>query len=128
MKIILIEDEVHIANLIKFNLERRGKNVMIAPDAELGLKLIEEQKPDLILLDIMLPGMDGYAACSKIKNDPILKKTPVFMLTALTQSKDIEKAFECGADDYITKPFLINELWNTIDKKYKQFKASNSNS
>ena len=124
MKIILIEDEAHIANLIKFNLERRGESVVVAPDAELGLKLIQEQKPDLILLDIMLPGMDGFAACSKIKNDPVLKQIPVFMLTALTQTKDIEKSLACGADDYITKPFLIKELWSTVEKKYKIFKAS----
>lgn len=128
MKIILIEDEANIANLIKFNLERRGENVVVATDAELGLKLIQEQKPDLILLDIMLPGMDGFAACSKIKNDPVLKQIPVFMLTALTQTKDIEKAFECGADDYITKPFLIKELWFTVREKYKRFKTSTSKS
>ena len=69
-------------------------------------------------------GMDGFTACAKIKNDPSLKQIPVFMLTALTQTKDIEKALECGADDYITKPFLIKELWSTVEKKYKIFKAS----
>ena len=128
MKIILIEDEANIANLIKFNLERRGESVVVAPDAELGLKLIQEQKPDLILLDIMLPGMNGFEACLKIKNDRVLKQIPVFMLTALTQSKDIEKSFECGADDYITKPFLIRELWYTVGEKYKKFKAGTNKS
>ncbi|MEE9466526.1 MAG: response regulator [Candidatus Neomarinimicrobiota bacterium] len=119
--ILLIEDDDYFSSVIKIHLDKQGLDVHIAPDAETGMALLPKINPALILLDVMLPGIDGFAACLKIKSDPQLKKFPVIMLTGKSKIKDIDKAFEVGADDYITKSSAIHILLQTLNAKIEQY-------
>ncbi len=103
--VLVIEDEPDIRTLIKMHLHKDGYAVVDAPDGETGLRLFAARKPQLVLLDLMLPGMDGVAVCRKIRQHPELKNTPVLMLTARGEESDIVLGLESGADDYIVKPF-----------------------
>ena len=105
--LLIVEDEEDIRELLVYNLDREGYGVLPTPDAEEAWKLMErgEFRPDLILLDLMLPGMDGYAFCRKVHADPRWTALPVIMLTARHEDTDIVAGLEAGADDYITKPF-----------------------
>lgn len=109
-KILIVEDEVDIAALISFNLERAGYRVDMAHDGREGLEKILHEQPDLVILDLMLPGMDGYAILKEMQRDPRTHSTPVLMLTAKTQTDDRIRGLESGADDYLTKPFSPKEL------------------
>lgn len=109
-KILIVDDEEHIIELLKFNLENVGYKVSTATDGIKALKLVKEIKPDLVLLDLMLPGMDGYDVCKEIKRDKNISKTSIIMLTAKGEELDKVLGLELGADDYITKPFSIREL------------------
>ena len=104
-KLLIIEDEADIRELISFNLEMSGYEVLKARDGEEGLRMARSEKPDLIILDLMLPGMDGLKVCSHLKKDSDVKDVPVIMLTARSEDDDIISGLETGADDYITKPF-----------------------
>ncbi|HWQ30217.1 MAG TPA: response regulator transcription factor [Negativicutes bacterium] len=108
--ILVIEDETNIQELIKYNLEKSGYKVILADDGVSGLNEALANVPDLILLDIMLPGLDGLEVCKKLRMDKRTKKTPIFMLTAKSEELDKVLGLELGADDYITKPFSIKEL------------------
>lgn len=103
--ILTIEDEEDILTLIRYNLIKSGFNVIEAGSGEDGLKKLHRKLPDLILLDIMLPGMDGIEFCKAIKHDKKGKNIPIIMLTAKGEEADIVKGLESGADDYIKKPF-----------------------
>jgi len=105
--ILLVEDEVHLAELMRAYFEREGYTVFVAPDGQAGLALFREKKPNLVLLDIMLPGMDGWEFCRQVR---LAGKTPIIMLTALTSEEDKLRGLELGADDYVTKPFSPREL------------------
>ena len=109
-RILIIEDEAHIIELIKFNLESNGFEVITAMDGLTGLKTIEQEKPDLVLLDLMLPQMDGIEVCKNAKMNPEIKEIPIIMLTARGSEMDKVLGLEIGADDYMTKPFSIREL------------------
>ena len=109
-KILLAEDEPHIARLIIFKLEREGYEVTWAKDGGEALEAIKNNIPDLVLLDIMMPVMDGFEVLKKIKEDEHYWKIPVIMLTAKGQIKDVEKGFELGSDDYVVKPFRPDKL------------------
>lgn len=104
-KILLIEDEKDILELIAFNLECSGYDVIKASNGEDGLKRAMNEEPDLVLLDLMLPGMDGFDVCRELKQDKKTRKIPVIMLTARGEDTDIVSGLELGAEDYITKPF-----------------------
>lgn len=104
-KILLIEDEKDILELIAYNLECSGYDVTKASNGEDGLKLAKKLVPDLVLLDLMLPGMDGFDVCRELKLDKKTRKIPVIMLTARGEDTDIVSGLELGAEDYITKPF-----------------------
>lgn len=106
-KVAIIEDEQAISDIIKYNLQKEGYLVHTAYDGEEGVKLIEEIDPDLILLDIMMPKMDGLEVCKKVRQT---KQTPIIMLTAKAEEIDKVVGLELGADDYITKPFGMREL------------------
>ncbi len=106
-KIAVIEDERAISDIIKYNLEKEGYKVYTAYDGEEGLKLINEKGPDLIMLDIMMPKLDGFEVCKKVR---LTKNTPIIMLTARAEEIDKVLGLELGADDYITKPFGMREL------------------
>lgn len=105
-RILIVEDEQSISDLIQMVLESDGfENVRICPDGINALNLMEQWVPDIVLLDVMLPGIDGFGVCQKIKSNPILNNVKVIMLTARKMEEDVLKGFEQGAIDYITKPF-----------------------
>lgn len=109
-KILIADDEGNIQELIKFNLEKNGYKIFCAKDGVEALKMAREIIPDLILLDIMLPAMDGYDVCKEIRRDNSLNGVPIIMITAKCEEFDKILGLELGADDYITKPFSIREL------------------
>lgn len=106
-KILIVDDEKNIVDIIAFNLKKEGYEVLKAADGEEGVQLAMDENPDLILLDIMMPKMDGYEACKKIREK---KNTPIIMLTARAEEVDKVLGLELGADDYVTKPFGVREL------------------
>lgn len=109
-KVLIVDDEEHIVELLQFNLVNAGYKVITANNGLDALKKVKENKPDLLLLDIMLPGMDGLDVCKEIKRDKETSKTSIIMLTAKSEELDKILGLELGADDYITKPFSIREL------------------
>lgn len=109
-KIVLAEDEPQIARLIEFKLKKEGYQVTWKENGKEALQAIKEDKPDLILLDIMMPVMGGYEVLRRLKEDENLKSIPVVMLTARAQERDVVKGIDLGAEDYITKPFHPAEL------------------
>ncbi len=109
-KILLIEDDADISELVQYNLEREGYKVYVSTDGEIGLSQAGQIKPDLIVLDLMLPGLDGLSVCRKLRADANLAGTPIVMLTAKGEESDIVVGLEMGADDYVTKPFSPKEL------------------
>ena len=104
----MVEDESSIVTLLTYNLEQAGFQVLTAEDGNQGLKLALEEKPDFIILDIMLPGIDGMEICKKLRQEKV--KTPILMLTARDDELDKVLGLELGADDYMTKPFSPREL------------------
>ena len=109
-KVLIVDDEEHIVELLQFNLVNAGYKVITANNGLDALKKVKENKPDLLLLDLMLPGMDGLDVCKEIKRDKETSKTSIIMLTAKSEELDKILGLELGADDYITKPFSIREL------------------
>ncbi len=106
-KVLLVEDEKPIAEIVKFNLEKEGYQVELAGDGEIALQKVVQFNPDLVLLDVMLPKMDGFQVCRKIRESYTM---PILMLTAKEEELDKVLGLEMGADDYITKPFGMREL------------------
>ncbi|MBN2420366.1 MAG: response regulator [Deltaproteobacteria bacterium] len=104
-KILVVDDEEDILELVRYNLTREGYNVLCAASGEEGLNNAKSKLPDLIILDLMLPGMDGLDVARGLKNDNNTKNIPIVMLTAKGEEADIVTGLELGADDYITKPF-----------------------
>ena len=109
-KILVVDDEEHIQELIKFNLEKSGYKVISADNGIDAIKLAKEQLPQLMLLDLMLPGMDGLDVCKEIRKDSNMLNMPIIMITAKGEEIDKIIGLELGADDYITKPFSVREL------------------
>ncbi len=106
-RVLIIEDEKDIVRLITYNLEKHGYGVYSAADGESGLVLARREKPDLIVLDLMLPKMDGLAVCRSLRQE---SSVPILMLTAKKEEVDRVLGLEMGADDYLTKPFSVREL------------------
>ncbi|MDO4269823.1 MAG: response regulator [Eubacteriales bacterium] len=106
-KILVVEDEKAIADILVFNLQREGYDTLAAYDGADGLRLALDEQPDLILLDVMLPSMDGFEVCRRVREQ---NDTPIIMLTAREEETDKVMGLELGADDYITKPFSMREL------------------
>jgi two-component system phosphate regulon response regulator PhoB len=109
-KILIVEDEKNIAKLIRYNLEKSEYDCTVARTGEDALSILEKQHFDLIILDIMLPEMDGFEVCRNIKQAPNIKNIPIIMLTAKGEEVDRIVGLELGADDYMTKPFSPREL------------------
>nr|WP_286207939.1 response regulator transcription factor [Clostridium caldaquaticum] len=109
-KILIVDDEEHIQELIKFNLENNGYRVICASNGMEALKLAKSEKPDLVLLDLMLPGIDGYDVCKEIRRENSISNMPIIMITAKSEELDKILGLELGADDYMTKPFSVREL------------------
>jgi phosphate regulon transcriptional regulator PhoB len=109
-RIAIVEDEAELASLIDYNLARNGYQTEVLTDAEGALKSLEHSRPDLIVLDVMMPGVDGFELCRQIRKSPTLAKTPVLFLTARSDEVDRVLGLEIGGDDYMTKPFSPREL------------------
>ncbi|MDF2577122.1 MAG: phoP [Chlamydiales bacterium] len=112
--IILIEDEEDIGELIKLHVEEAGYSITIAHSGEKGLAAVKENPPDLVLLDIMLPGIDGINICKLLKRDALYQHIPIIMLTAKSEEHDIIQGLDLGSKDYITKPFSPKVLVSRI--------------
>ncbi|HEX2909702.1 MAG TPA: response regulator [Chloroflexia bacterium] len=110
MKVLVADDEKDIRRLVVFTLERSGFQVVEATDGQEALKLAQEEKPDLILLDVMMPFISGYEVCRQLRTVPELKETPVIFLSAKAQSYEIGEGLEAGGTDYLVKPFIPREL------------------
>ena len=113
-KILVVDDEVDLVETIRFPLEMEGFNVLVSYNGEDALNQARKENPDLILLDLMLPKLDGYKVCRLLKFDERYKHIPILMLTAKTQEKDKLLGKETGANEYITKPFDIDELMKKV--------------
>jgi two-component system, sensor histidine kinase and response regulator len=117
-KILVVEDDEDLVQMLTYNLSKRGYQTAEALDGRSACRLIEMQKPDLILLDILLPGVDGWQICKIVRNhaEEGISETPIIMLTALGSNEDKLKGIEIGADDYIPKPFSIKEVMCKVDR------------
>ena len=109
-RILVIEDETDIQQVLDYNLREKGHKVFIAGKGEEGLRIAREKRPDLVLLDLMLPDLPGTEICKTLKSDPATRNVQVVMLTAKGEEIDRVVGFELGADDYVTKPFSVREL------------------
>ena len=114
-KILVVDDEENVRRLLRSMLGNKYI-VLEAKDGEVAIDIARSQKPDFILMDIMMPNIDGYTACYTIKQDPATKTIPIVMLTAVGQELNKKLAQEMGADGYITKPFSLLELFNTVER------------
>jgi len=109
-KVLVADDEPHLLRLVKFRLEREGYNVLTAADGDAALKVAREERPDLCVLDVMMPKRSGFDVLRELRMDEQLRDMKVIMLTARAQDRDVDAGFSLGADDYITKPFSPQEL------------------
>jgi two-component system phosphate regulon response regulator PhoB len=119
-RILLVDDEPDIRVLTRMMLEKGGHSVIEAEDDKEGLRLLEKEKPDLILLDVMMPGIKGWKTCLKIKADKNTRHIPVIMFTIRTSEDSVKKSYECGADAHINKPFDMEELLETVGRVLKK--------
>ena len=123
MKILIIDDDENIRRLVSFNLSMEGHEIIMAENGKIGIETAKKESPDLILLDVMMPVMNGIETVTNLKKEPITKNIPVFMLSAKGQMEDLDTAFDAGADNYITKPFDIDKLNAKIEFKLKKLKG-----
>ena len=114
-KILVVDDEVYIVHILDFSLGVEGYDVMTAFDGEQALAKVAQDKPDLIVLDIMMPKLDGYETCKRLKSDAATRDIPIILLSAKGRNVDQKVGFEVGADDYITKPFSPRKLVDRIN-------------
>jgi DNA-binding response OmpR family regulator len=119
-KILLAEDEKQIGDMVAFKLSNSGHQVFRARDGEEALQLAAAERPDLILLDVMMPVLNGFEVLRRLKGDPALATTPVIMLTAKGRERDVLGGLSAGAADYIVKPFSLKELTARIDSALRK--------
>jgi DNA-binding response OmpR family regulator len=115
-KILVVDDEEDILELVRFNLSREGHEVLCAETGEKALEILKSKPVDLMVLDLMLPGIDGFSVAKRVKNDPRLQHVPIVMLTAKGSETDVVTGLQLGAEDYITKPFSPRVLIARIHK------------
>jgi two-component system phosphate regulon response regulator PhoB len=108
--VLLVEDESDVVDLLRYNLNKAGFSVLIAGDGLTGLEVARQHRPEVIVLDLMLPGIDGYSVCRALRKDPGTESLPILMLTARGEPGERVRGLELGADDYVTKPFSPREL------------------
>jgi two-component system, OmpR family, alkaline phosphatase synthesis response regulator PhoP len=123
-KILIVEDEAEIAQLVKLYLDKDGFRTAIAKTGVEGLKLIKTDRPDMVILDLMLPEMDGLEICKKIRNAPDTALLPVLMLTAKAEESDTIIGLELGADDYVTKPFSPKVLVTRVKALFRRLERA----
>ncbi len=109
-KVLIVDDDLDICGLIKFKLGALGYQVLVEHDGDAGLAAARLERPDLIVLDWMMPRLTGLEVCAEVRADPLLQATPVILLTAKAQEADIARAFAAGVNDYLVKPFSPREL------------------
>ena len=114
-RILVVDDEIYIVHILDFSLGMEGYEVVTALDGEEALQKVKEATPDLIVLDIMMPKMDGYETCKALKADDATKNIPVILLSAKGRNVDMQTGYDVGADDYITKPFSPRKLVDRIN-------------
>ena len=115
-KILVVDDEIYIVHILDFSLGMEGYEVITALDGEQALEKVKTEKPDLIVLDIMMPKLDGYEVCKSIKSSADTQHIPVILLSAKGRNVDQKLGFDVGADDYITKPFSPRKLVERINQ------------
>jgi len=118
-RILIIEDEAELVNLIKLRLESGNFEVLAAYDGEEGLKKAKEEKPDLILLDIIMPKIDGLVVCRRLKDDPATKEIPIIIVTASGGKNLAQRSKDAGADELVVKPFEADDLISKINNHVK---------
>ena len=123
--ILIIEDEPDISELIEYSLTQSGYSIIVSDNGEKGIEFARKHSPDLILLDLMLPGINGIDVCRVLKNDKDTSEVSIIMLTALGQEEDIIKGLETGADDYVTKPFSFPVLEARIQSVLRRVNKDN---
>jgi two-component system, OmpR family, alkaline phosphatase synthesis response regulator PhoP len=120
-KVLVIDDDPNAVSILQIILEDKGYEMIWANDGETAIQKVYEQNPDVIMLDVMMPGMDGYQVCEVLKNNPKTKDIPVIMLTAKDMGEDVEKALSKKVDWYIAKPYdskyLVNKIETFIKKR-----------
>ena len=121
--ILVVDDEEPIQELLRFNLEKEGYAVCVAKDGQEALKHVENDQPDLLVLDLMLPGMDGLEVCRKLRSNQKFQQIPIIMLTAKGEEIDKVLGLELGADDYMTKPFSPRELLARIKARLRRLNS-----
>ncbi|MFH1996096.1 MAG: response regulator [Candidatus Omnitrophota bacterium] len=119
-KILLVDDEPALLMALKIRLEANGFNILEASDGQMALDKAMADKPDLIILDVMLPKIDGYAICKTLKTDASKKTIPIIILSARAQTEDAQKAKEAGADAYLTKPIKSDILLAKVNELLKK--------
>lgn len=124
--LLLVDDEPDILEFVSYNLKKEGFNVLTAPNGEAGLKLAKKEKPQLILLDVMMPGMDGIETCDQIRKVPDLENSLIAFLTARGEDYSQVAGFDAGADDYITKPIKPKVLVSRIKALLRRYGSSSS--
>ncbi len=115
-KILAVDDEKHIVRLVQVNLERQGYEVVTAFDGKEALQKVQEENPDLVVLDVMMPYMDGFEVLQNLRRNPATRDIPVIMLTAKAQDADVFKGWQSGVDLYLTKPFNPMELLSFVKR------------
>jgi len=122
-KILVVDDEQDLLDFVKIRLEANDYSVVTALDGKEGLAVFKKESPDLVLLDILMPKLDGFQVCQKLKADPLTKNIPVIMLTAVDREKDIIQSKHVGANGYIVKPFDAKTLLFNIKEHLDKEKA-----
>ena len=119
-KILVVDDEIHIIKIIAYKMRSAGYEVVSARDGVEALEQVRAGRPDLILLDVMMPRMDGFQTLEALRADPATRDIPVFLLTVKSKEADRQRGFQLGADDYLTKPFSPNKLLERVDQALKR--------
>ncbi len=115
-RILVCDDDPVVRQLLQVNLELEGSEVLLSEDGEMGVRVAQSERPDLIILDVMMPGMDGYEVCEKLRKLEATRDIPIVFLSAMTGKADIEKGKMCGVTRYLTKPFDSEQLIDALDE------------
>ncbi|MFB3851385.1 MAG: response regulator transcription factor [Acidobacteriota bacterium] len=121
-KILIVDDNKSLVEVLQMDFELRGHKVLCAYDGEEGERAIREERPEIVILDVMMPNKNGYAVCRDVKRDPELSKIPIVLLTAKSTKDDIYWGYDCGADAYVTKPYESRELIKLVEQLLKDYK------
>ena len=119
-KILVVDDEIHIIKIIAYKMRSAGYEVVSARDGVEALEQVRAGRPDLVLLDVMMPRMDGFQTLEALKADPATRDIPVFLLTVKSKDTDRQRGYQLGAEDYLTKPFSPNKLLERVDQALKR--------